>query len=101
MEVLGQRVLIKADSVEKVSAGGIILGGDNYERTEKSETTTGRVIDIGQGAYLDPALGGKPWVKVGDHVVYAKYSGKFVIDPEDEEEYVVINDDAIQCILGD
>ena len=95
LEPLGHRVIIFPDPVEKVSAGGIVLALD--ERREKSETSTGTVIDFGPSAWLDPALGGKPWCEKGDRVVFAKYSGKFVTDPDDDKEYVVINDDAIQA----
>jgi len=97
IEVLINRVLIKPDPVEKMSAGGIIMQLD--ERREKAETTTGIIMDIGPAAWLDPIMGGVPACEIGDHVVYSKYSGKFVTDPEDGEEYVVINDDGIQARL--
>jgi len=95
IEALGHRVIIKPDPVETMSQGGIVLALD--ERREKSETSTGIVIDYGPAAWLDPAMGGEPWVEKGDHVVYAKYAGKFITDPDDNVEYVVINDDAIQA----
>lgn len=95
LEALGPRVIIFPDPVEEISKGGIVLARD--ERQAKAETSTGTIKEIGPLAWLDPALGGEPWCEVGDRVVYAKYSGKFVIDPDDEKEYVVINDDAIQA----
>jgi len=94
MECLGNRVIILPDPVEVESAGGIILTLD--EKGERSLTTTGTVVDFGPAAWLDPIMGGEPWVKKGDRVVYAKYSGKFFINPEDNVEYVCVNDDAIQ-----
>lgn len=96
LEALGNRVIIKPE-IEEVSKGGIVLARD--ERIAKSETSTGIVVGIGPSAWLDPILGGEPWCQLGDRVVYAKYSGKFVTDPEDNLEYVVINDDAIQARL--
>lgn len=95
IEPLGHRVIIFPDPVEEVSKGGIILHLD--ERQEKAACSSGTVVDFGPSAWLDPALGGKPWVKKGDRVVYAKYSGKFITDPDDEKEYVMVNDDAIQA----
>ena len=94
MEALGNRVVILPDPVETTSESGIILTLD--EKGERSLTTTGTVIDYGPAAWLDPIMGGKPWVERGDRVVYAKYSGKFFNDPEDGTEYVCVNDDAIQ-----
>ena len=55
-EVLGHRVLIKPDPVETMSKGGILLSLD--ARREKSETSSGTVIDYGPSAWLDPLLGG-------------------------------------------
>jgi len=102
LEALGNRVIIKPDSIEKVTPGGIVIAQtDKYVREEKAATSTGTVIDFGGAAWLDPVMGGAPWVDVGDKVVFARYAGKYVIDPEDGEEYVVINDDAIQARILD
>jgi len=97
MEPLGHRVIILPDSVEKMTDWGFDLNPD--EKAERSQTSSGTVIDFGPSAWLDPALGGKPWVEKGDRVIFAKYSGKFITNPEDEKEYVVVNDDAIQVRL--
>ena len=88
------KVIVLPDPVEKVTDSGIILALD--ERTEKAACSSGVVIDWGPSAFLDPILGGESPVKKGDHVIYAKYSGKYFTDPEDGEEYVVLNDDALQ-----
>jgi len=96
IEVLLNKILIKPDDIEKVSEGGIIIAQtDSYIRSEKAATTTGIIIDIGPAAWLDPILGGVPACKVGDKVLYSKYSGKLA--KFEEIEYVVINDDAIQA----
>jgi len=98
LEALGNRVIIKPDSIEEVTPGGIVIAQtDSYVRSEKAATSTGEIMGFGEAAWLDPMMGGEPWVEVGDRVVYARYAGKFVTDPEDGKEYVVINDDAIQA----
>jgi len=98
LEALGNRVIIKPDPIEEVSEGGIVFAQTtNFMREEKAATSTGTVIDFGPAAWLDPAMGGEPWVEKGDKIVFARYAGKYVIDPEDGKEYVVINDDAIQA----
>jgi co-chaperonin GroES (HSP10) len=98
LEALGNRVIIKPDSIEEVTSGGIVIAQtQTYLREEKAATSTGTIIGFGEAAWLDPIMGGEPWVNVGDRVVYARYAGKFVTDPDDDMEYVVINDDAIQA----
>lgn len=105
MEALGNRVIILPDESdtneygEEVSEGGIVVKTEKQVRDYRDQTTTGTVIDHGPAAWLDPAMGGEPWAKIGDRVVYAKYSGKYFINPEDQKEYVCINDDAIQVRL--
>lgn len=102
IEALGNRVIIKPDPIEEISAGGIVIAQtEKYMREEKAATSTGVVVGYGPAAWLDPIMGGEPWVDVGDRVVYARYSGKYVIDPADNVEYVVINDDAIQARIGE
>ena len=97
LEALGNRVIIKPDSIEEVTSGGIVIAQTStYLREEKAATSTGIVVDYGPAAWLDPIMGGEPWVEKGDKVVFARYAGKYVTDPDDDQEYVVINDDAIQ-----
>jgi len=99
MIALGNRVIVSPDPVEDETDWGFKMGGDNYERRERAETTTGVVAGIGPACWLDPAMGGEPWAKVGDRVIYAKYACKYITNPEDGEEYVVMNDDAVQVRL--
>ena len=97
MKALGNRVIIKPDDVETVSEGGIVFAQtDKFIRNERAETTTGVVVDFGPAAWLDPIMGGEPWVEIGDRVIYSKYACKYITNPDDNEEYVVMNDDAIQ-----
>lgn len=97
LEPIGNRVIIKPDEVETVSEGGILMPvSDDYERQEKAQCSTGEIIGFGPSAWLDPILGGTPPVEIGDRVIFAKYSGKYIVNPEDGKEYIVVNDDAIQ-----
>ena len=96
MEVLGNRVVILPDEVETMSQGGIITMTDAQIQGYRDQTTTGVVIDYGPAAWLDPIMGGEPWVNKGDRVVYAKHAGKLFKVPGDDKEYVCVNDDALQ-----
>lgn len=83
----GHRVLIKAEEVEETTKGGIVLPGELTKKQQLAEIR-GRVIEIGLTAYSDQAA---PFCKVGDRVIFAKYSG-ILYDGKDGEEYRVIND---------
>lgn len=96
-EALGNRVIILPDPVEEVSSSGIIVKTVKQASEYRDQTTTGVIVDYGEAAWLDPIMGGEPWVKRGDRVVYAKFSGKdFAVEGID---YVCVNDDAIQVRL--
>ena len=115
MKVVGYRLFILPDPVEVVSAGGIISKVD-YEGSmelEMAHVSTGTVVSIGPMAWkgikgYDHGVGGD-WCKVGDHVKYSKYSGKFIYDPfvKDDNDssgmlkYALVNDEDIQCVLDD
>lgn len=92
----GHKVLIKPRPVEKKHKGVIELVLD--EQRELAATTEGEVIALGETAYMK-VDDGRPWVKPGDKVLYAKYAGAMVIDPDTEEDYVVVHDVDIVCII--
>ena len=84
----GHRVLILPDAVEEVTQSGIILSvGENRDR-ERLAQLKGTIVEVGDSAWLDQP---SPWAKVGDHVIFGKYSG-LIYDGADEKEYRIIND---------
>jgi len=115
MKVVGYRLLVLPDPVEEVSEGGIIThvdydGSGDMERAHVSE---GTVVAIGPAAFQ--GISGYdfdkygPFCKIGDHIKYTKYSGKFMFDPliKDPKEktgklrYAYINDEDVQCVIDD
>ena len=72
---LGPRIKIKVlDGQNMVSSGGIIIDlGDAQENME-----FGEIVDLGHMAYGDQ----EEWVKIGDHVLFQKYAGKLVKEPD-------------------
>jgi len=91
----GFHVLIKPDPVETKTAGGIILAVN--EKLEKHQTDTGEIVAIGKCAWSDKA-DGKAWAKVGQRVYYAKHAGKFLKDPETDEEFLLVQDEDVLAI---
>lgn len=101
LEVIGDRVLIKPKPLKtKHKIEGTDIEIDiNYgseEKIMKMASQEGTVVGIGPAAWEDYK---EPWCKVGDNVLFAQYSGKFVTDPETNEDFMVINDIDIQVII--
>jgi co-chaperonin GroES (HSP10) len=98
IEVCGHRVLIKPDPLEEEVNGIIIV----HDKREEGATVTGIVAAVGPtcwNAYDKDHPDWKPWCKIGDHIVYAKYSGKDITDPNTGDKYRLINDEDVQVVL--
>jgi co-chaperonin GroES (HSP10) len=65
---------------------------------ENASMDKGTVIAIGETAFRDYGI--ECPIKVGDYIVYAKYGGKDVTDPESGKVYVVINDEDVVATLS-
>jgi len=91
----GPRILIKPLEIEEKSSGGIILTTASQQEREEMSNTTGEVIEIGEDAFFDRS---SVWCKVGDRVVFAKYSGLLYLG-KDGKKYRIINDDNIVATL--
>lgn len=88
---LGDRVVLKQLQAEETTKSGIVLPGQNKEKPQQAE-----VIAVGPGGMVD----GKEvamQVKVGDNVIYSKYSGTDV--KIDEEEYIIVKQSDILAII--
>jgi co-chaperonin GroES (HSP10) len=100
-KAVGFRVLVKPDAIEEVSQGGIVLALDT--KLEKGAQVTGIVLDVGPEAFkaFNKAADvvDQPWVKVGDHVYFARYAGKRIVDPVDKEELLFLNDEDIAGLV--
>ena len=69
---LHDRVLVRRAEAEEKSAGGIVLPG------AKEKPEMGEVLAVGNGKILEDGSVRKLDVKVGDKVVFGKYSGSEV-----------------------
>jgi chaperonin GroES len=90
---LYDRVVIKRMEEEKMSAGGIVLPGSAAEKPIQGE-----VVAVGEGKAFDNGNIRAPKVKIGDKVLFGKYSGTEV--KLDGTEYLVVKEDDIFAILG-
>ncbi len=90
---LGDKVVLKQLKAEETTKSGIVLPGQAQEKPQQAE-----VIAVGPGGLVD-GKEVKMQVKVGDKVIYSKYSGTEV--KLDNEEYVVVKQNDIVAIVED
>ena len=90
---LGDRVVLKQFEAEETTKSGIILTSKTQEKPLEAE-----VVAVGPGGMVD----GKEvtmQVKVGDKVIYSKYSGNEV--KLGNEEFIVVKQGDILAIVED
>ncbi len=89
---LHDRVIIKREEEEQKTAGGIVLPGTATEKPSRGEVVavgTGKVLSNGEVKTLD--------VKVGDKVLFGKFSGSEV--EVNGEELLVMREDEIMAVI--
>lgn len=90
---LGDRVLIKPSEEKERTKGGIVLPD-----TAKEKPQEGKIVAVGKGKKTDDGKVIPLTLKVGDKVLYGKYSGTEIT--VDEEDYLIVREDDILAIVG-
>ncbi|MDF2672579.1 MAG: co-chaperone GroES [Clostridiales bacterium] len=88
---LGDRVVIKKVEAEETTKSGIVLPGTAKEKPQVAE-----IIAVGPGGVID-GKEVKMEVKVGDKVIFSKYSGNEI--KMDGEEYTILKQDDLLAIV--
>jgi len=89
---LHDRVIVKRLEEERVSAGGIVIPDSATEKPIR-----GKVVAVGKGKILDSGEVRALDVKVGDNVLFGKYSGTEV--KVDGEELLMMKEDDVFAVI--
>ncbi|MBD3270974.1 MAG: co-chaperone GroES [Elusimicrobia bacterium] len=90
---LGDRVLVKPLEHKEVKKGGIIIPDTAKEKPQEGEVKAigkGKVNDTGQIVPMD--------VKIGDKILYGKYSGTEI--KIDEQDFLIMHQEDILGIIA-
>jgi chaperonin GroES len=88
---LGDRVVIKRLEAEETTKSGIVLTGASKEKPQEAE-----VVAVGPGGYVD-GKEVKMELKVGDKVLFSKYSGNEI--KFEGKEYIILRQDDILAVI--
>lgn len=89
---LQDRILIRRLESEEDMRGGIVIPD-----TAKEKPQEGEVVAVGDGKVLDNGQKHEMTVKVGDRILFGKYSGAEV--KIDDEELLIMREDEVLGIL--
>lgn len=91
LKPLADRVVVKPIQAEEKTKGGIVIPDSAKDKPQEGEIIavgTGRVLDNGTKLPLE--------VKVGDRVVYSKYSGSEI--KIDGDDYLIVRESDILAV---
>ena len=89
---LHDRVIVKRMEEERMSAGGIVIPDSATEKPVRGEVLAignGKILDNGEKRALD--------IKVGDTILFGKYSGTEV--KVDGDELLVMREEDIMAVI--
>jgi len=89
---LHDRVIVKRIEEERKTAGGIVIPDNAAEKPDQGE-----VLAIGTGKVMDDGKVRPLAVKVGDRVLFGKYSGSSV--KMDGDELLVMREEDIMGVV--
>ncbi len=90
---LHDRVVVERLDEERKSAGGIVIPDNVAEKPDQ-----GIVVAVGNGKILEDGKVRPLDVKVGDRILFGKYSGQVV--KSEGTEYLVMREDDIMGIVA-
>lgn len=89
---LSDRIIVRPAEAEEKTASGLIIPD-----TAKEKPMKGEVVAVGKGKITDDGKEIKLELKVGDKVLYGKYSGTEVTI--DGEEYLIMRESDVYAVI--
>jgi len=93
LQPLADRVIVKPLDAEEVTKGGIVLPDSAKEKPQEGE-----IIAVGDGKISDNGQKQALTVKVGDRVLYGKYSGTEIANKDGEKVLIMREDDILAIV---
>ena len=94
LKPLGDRVVVEHVEQSEKTAGGVFLPD-----TAKEKPQEGKVLAVGSGRTLDNGTKLAMDVKVGDKIIYSKYSGSEI--KLDGKDILIISEKDVLAIVTD
>lgn len=93
LQPLADRIIVEPLASEEVTKGGIVLPGTAQEKPQE-----GKVLAVGKGKVTDNGQLQAMEVKVGDIVLYGKYSGSEIKSKEGDTLLIMREDDVLAIV---
>jgi chaperonin GroES len=92
---LGNRILVKRAKAS-ASKGGILLPDSAQEKPKEGE-----VLAVGPGKHDESGKLKAIEIKNGDKVLFGSYAGTEIMTDHIDEQYLILSEDEVLCIIGE
>ena len=92
VQPLGDRILVEVLEAKEKTKGGIVLPDTAKEKPQEA-----KVVAIGKGRVSDEGKVISPEVKVGNIILFGKYTGTEIT--VDDKEYLMLKEEDILAIV--
>lgn len=92
IQPLGDRILVEVLEAKEKTKSGIVLPDTAKEKPQEA-----KIVAVGKGRVSDEGKTISPEVKVGDKVLFGKYTGTEIT--VDEKEYLILKEEDILAII--
>jgi len=89
---LGDRLLVEVLEAKERTKGGIVLPDSAKEKPQEA-----KVVAVGKGKVSEDGKNIPLEVKVGDKILFGKYSGAEIV--VDEKEYLILKEEDVLAIV--
>ena len=93
IQPLADRIVVKPLDAQEVTKGGIVLPD-----TAKEKPQEGKVVAVGKGKLTEEGKVKTLEVRVGDRILYGKYSGTEITTKEGQELLIMREDDVFAIV---
>ena len=94
LKPLHDNIILEPEAQEEVTKSGIVLPGN----VEQEKPVHGKVLAVGEGLIFENGQKRKMSVKIGDNVIFKKYSADEI--SIGEKDYLVIKESDIVAIIN-
>ena len=94
LKPIGDRIIVRRESAEEKTAGGIILPD-----SAKNKPQRGEVIAVGPGKLNDEGKRTAMQLKVGDQVLFTSWAGNEYEDRKSSGEILVMHEGDVLCVI--
>ena len=90
---LGDRIIVEVLDAKEKTKGGIVLPDSAKEKPQEA-----KVIGVGKGKVTESGKVTPMELKVGDKILFGKYTGTEIV--VDEKEYLILKEEDVLGIVG-